>query len=304
MLILNYQRMSTEDGPGLRTTLFVKGCPLRCKWCHNPESISSLPQNEWVSVSCISCLNCIKTCKSGAIQKQNEKIVIDRKKCTLCLACEKVCPTGAITIKGKKESVKAIFKELVKDRAYWGQDGGVTLSGGEILSQADEASELLIMLKNAGIHTAIDTSGLCKKEDIDKVFPYTDLFLYDIKVFDSNKHEELTGVKNDRILDNFNYITEKIKGTGKKIWVRTPIIPGSTDDEENIRQIAKFIAGRVDRYDLCAFNNLCKDKYERLYIDWEYKDSKLIKKETMIKLQEIAKSVGVQGAFWSGATRE
>lgn len=304
MLILNYQRMSTEDGPGLRTTLFVKGCPLKCLWCHNPESISSFPENEWVGVNCIGCLSCIKACKSGAIKKLEEKIVIDRKKCILCLDCEKVCPTGAITIKGKKESVKAIYKELIKDRAYWGHEGGITLSGGEILSQSDEASELLKMLKSEGIHTAIDTSGLCKKEDIDKVFPFTDLFLYDIKVFDSNKHEMLTGVRNEKILENFDYLVNKIKGTNKKIWVRTPIIPNSTDDEENIRQIARFIAGKVDRYDLCAFNNLCKDKYERLYIDWKYKDSKLINKEKMIELQEVAKSEGVEGAFWSGVTRE
>ena len=169
MLILNYQRMSTEDGSGLRTTLFVKGCPLRCRWCHNPESISKKRENEWIAARCIGCGSCIKACKRNAVFSVADGIMFDRGKCVVCGACVNECPTGAIETKGEEKSVDEIFSELIKDRAYFGRDGGVTLSGGEITALADEAEILLRKLKNYGINTAVDTSGLCKTESLEKI---------------------------------------------------------------------------------------------------------------------------------------
>ena len=303
MLILNLQRMSTEDGPGIRTTLFVKGCPLKCKWCHNPESISYEKQIEWFITSCIGCDICIENCHEKALSRQKDGIEVDRAKCRLCLKCVDNCPAVAWEVKGIKMNVEELFDELVKDRAYFGIDGGVTLSGGEIMSQSEEGAELLKRLRESGINTAIDTSGLCKKDDIDRVLPYTDLILYDIKLIDKDQHKKYTGCSNEIILDNFNYITDKIKGTDKKVWIRTPIIPDATDNEENIRGIARFIKGRADRWELTAFNNLCRDKYLRLGLDWDYMDAKLIDREKMDLLVKRAKEEGFENVIWTGAVR-
>ena len=303
MLILNYQRMSTEDGPGLRTTLFVKGCPLQCRWCHNPESIPVKPQIEWLQVRCIGCGTCVEVCPNKVLSATENGIMINRNTCLACGKCIEECPTGALELKGKKVTVDEAFKELIKDEAYFGKDGGVTLSGGEITMQAEEAAELLKKLKERGIGTALDTCGLTTKERLDMLFPYVDVFLYDVKIFDSEKHKEFTAVGNEVILDNFNYLAEKVKGTDKKIWVRTPIIPGATDSDENIRSIARFIKGKYDRWDMCAFNNLCRDKYERLYKDWFYKTTELMTSERMDELVKIATDEGLTEVYRSGATR-
>lgn len=303
MIVLDIQRMSTEDGPGLRTTLFVKGCPLSCKWCHNPESISYKMQNEWIKVRCIGCLSCIKVCPNNALTMTPNGLIIDRQKCTVCKKCIDACPTGALETKGENKIVDGLYKELIKDKAYWGEDGGVTISGGEVLSQSKEAALLLAKLKADGVHTAIDTSGFCSRADIDKVLAYTDLFLYDLKIYDSAKHAQYTGQDNKVIIDNFNYLVEQTQRTGKKIWVRTPIIPNATDDEDNIMGIAKLVKGRVEKWELCTFNNLCRDKYERLYLDWDYKDAPLITKQKMLDLQAVARSMGVENVCWTGATK-
>lgn len=303
MLILNYQRMSTEDGPGLRTTLFVKGCPLKCRWCHNPESISFKKQIEWLEVRCMVCMECVKRCPNQALNASPQGIVVDREKCIACETCIDNCPTGALEAKGQEVTPEQALKELMKDKAYFGPDGGVTLSGGEIMAQADEAAKLLRMLKEQGIGTAVDTCGLTRQEKFDLVFPYTDVFLYDIKLINSEEHKTFTGVGNEQILSNFLYLTEKVKGTGKRIWVRTPIIPGATDTDENIRGIARFIKGRYERWEMCAFNNLCRDKYDRLYQDWFYKKTELMTDERMDELVAIARAEGLDEVYRTGATR-
>ena len=291
--------MSTEDGPGLRTTLFVKGCTLACKWCHNPESISPYSHVEWLGVRCIGCRTCVAVCPQKGIVF-NETGVHNAPDCTACGTCVRECPTEALEMKGIERSPEELFGELIKDRAYWGKDGGVTLSGGEILMQADEAAKLLKLLHDAGVHTAVDTCGFVSRMAIEKVLPYTDIFLFDLKLFDSAEHKKFTGQNNEIILDNFEFLTQ----TGKRIWVRTPVIPGATDTHENIRGIASVVRDRVEKWELCAFNNLCGDKYERLGEKWMFSDAALMTKERMDELVAIAKSAGAERVVWSGLSRK
>lgn len=251
----------------------------------------------------MGCGECVDTCPQKALSAKEEGIIVDRNLCVACGSCVENCPTGALEEKGQEVTVEQAFKELVKDKAYFGTEGGVTLSGGEILSQAKEVAQLLKLLKDEGIGTAVDTSGLTSRENLDLVFPYTDIFLYDIKLIDCKEHEEFTGVKNEQILDNFLYLSDKIKGTDKRIWVRTPIIPGATDSDENIRGIARFIKGRFERWEMCAFNNLCLDKYDRLYQEWFYKGTQLMTDERMDELVAIAEAEGLEHVYRTGATR-
>ena len=299
MKILNIQRMSTEDGPGLRTTLFVKGCTLACKWCHNPESISPKSHVEWMGVRCIGCRTCVAVCPQHGIVL-DETGVHSSDDCTACGTCVKECPTEAREMKGLAYTPEELFKELIKDRAYWGADGGVTLSGGEILMQADEAAKLLRLMHEAGVHTAVDTCGFVSRTAIEKVLPYTDIFLYDLKLFDAQEHKKFTGQSNEIIRENFEFLA----GTGKRIWVRTPIIPGATDTDENIRGIASVVRDRVEKWELCAFNNLCGDKYERLGEKWIFSGAQLMTKERMDELVTIAKSAGAERVVWSGLSRK
>ena len=291
--------MSTEDGPGLRTTLFAKGCTLACLWCHNPEAIDPKSHIEWMGVRCIGCRTCIGVCPRHGITLDEEGVHTSDE-CDACGTCVKACPTEAREMKGIDMTPDELFRELVKDRAYWGDDGGVTLSGGEILMQADDAAELLKLLHADGIHTAVDTCGFVSRSAIDKVLPYTDIFLYDLKLFDEKEHIRFTGQPNRQILDNFEYLA----GTGKRIWVRTPVIPGATDTDENIRGIASVVRDRAEKWEMCAFNNLCADKYERLGRQWTFKDSKLMTARRMDELVSTAESAGAQRVVWSGMSRK
>jgi len=315
-LVLNIQRMSTEDGPGIRTTVFFKGCPLTCPWCHNPESMKTGKEIEWIQVKCIGCRTCVNICRQNALQMTDDGIQINREKCTLDLLCMDACPGVALEVKGIEWGVEDLFRELIKDKAYFSKNsGGITLSGGEVLLQAEFAAAILHRLKQEGIHTAIDTCGCVTPKVIDLIFDDTDLFLYDIKIFDDAKHREIIGQSNRLILENLQHIAAKIRenkdneNPAKAIWIRTPIIPGSTDSADNIQGIARFIKENMEdeitRWELCAFNNLCSEKYRRLDREWKYRDARLIEKEHMEMLRNTAVSEGIdpQKIIWTGAAR-
>lgn len=309
-LILDIQRMSTEDGPGLRTTVFFKGCSLKCAWCHNPESIKNKIEVQWVETRCIGCRSCSNICKNGALVLTSGGINIDRTRCKSCLSCVNVCPANALEAKGRYYSLDDLYNEVIKDEVYFKRSGGgVTASGGEALLQPDFLGKLFKRLKDKGIHTILDTAGFVNKESIDEVLPFTDLVLYDIKIFNSEKHKKYTGSGNEKILENLLYIAEYMrKRSSKGLWIRTPVIPHSTADEENIISIGNFIAENLldvtERWELCAFNNLCRDKYKRLGIDWLYKDTQLMKKIEMESLKNAAKTTGAKDiVMWSGATQ-
>jgi pyruvate formate lyase activating enzyme len=300
-MILDIQRMSTEDGPGLRTTVFFKGCNLSCRWCHNPESIPQKPVLNWLSIKCMGCGICEKACSRRGISRDGGGVHFNRENCAACRSCENECPNGAIELKGKPMAVEKLCRELVKDRAYFGSEGGVTFSGGEVMLQWEAAAALAKFLKEEGIHVAVDTAGGYDYRVLEAVLPYIDMVLYDIKIFDPLAHKNYTGLDNRIILENYR----KLAASGKRLWVRTPVIEGATDSGENIRAIGKFLseAGLPEKWELCSFNNLCRDKYLRMDLDWEYKDTGLTKKEYIEKLRDIAREYA-DCAVYSGTTQE
>lgn len=308
--ILDIQKLSTEDGPGIRTTVFYKGCNLKCVWCHNPESIPMKSQAIWVKTRCIGCGCCVKACPTGALTFGESGAAADSVKCTGCLTCTESCPTSAMERKGTAYTSETLAAELLKDRAYFEKSGGgVTASGGEPLLQAEYVRELFERLHGMGVKTALDTAANVAWETLERVLEVSDILLLDIKLMDEDAHKRFTGVRNVRILENAEKSAWYARQHDIDIWVRTPIIPGATDSEDNIEAIGRFVAehmaGAVKRWELCAFNNLCRDKYERLGQSWQYQDTPLMRREDMERLRDVAQqSVDVPSlAVWTGAVR-
>jgi pyruvate formate lyase activating enzyme len=310
--ILHIQRLSTEDGPGIRTTVFFKGCPLRCAWCHNPESLSSCTQTQWLSVRCIGCKTCVNACPNGCLTMTDDGLLMDRERCEACGKCAAACPSGALEALGRTVTVEEVLGELLKDRAYYEKSGGgVTLSGGEPTFQPDFADALLRGLKAQGISTALDTCGLCSTHTLERLLPYTDLVLFDLKLLNEAQHREFIGQSNERILENLLYVRDTIRHQGRPIglWIRTPLILGATASESNLSAIGHFIADNLDsslsRWELCAFNNLCRDQYKRLGLEWVYAKTPLMTRDELAHCERIAKSSGIcpDLVLATGATR-
>ncbi len=307
-LIFQIQKLSTEDGPGIRTTVFFKQCPLECIWCHNPESILKTPQLEWFKHKCIGCKTCIETCQLKLLSFDKNGIHIDREKCNSCGDCSEECPSTALNMLGKLWKLEDLFYEVEKDKVYYTKsNGGITVSGGEPTQQPDFVADFLKKCKENGISTALDTCGYASKQVYERLLPHVDLLLLDIKHIDSDKHKEYTGVPNRTILDNAIWISKYLQENGKKMWIRTPLIPQYTATDENIKGIGEFIVNKLnnfpERWDLLSFNNLCTSKYERLDMEWALKEEQLMTKEDMEHFFEIAKSAGVKNPHWSGMTK-
>ncbi len=259
-LIFNIQRFSLHDGPGIRTVVFFKGCPLRCLWCHNPEGQFFKKEMVFWEERCISCKTCLNTCSNSAVN--------DPEKCLLCAKCVEACPSGAREIAGKEMTVEEVMDEIKKDIAFYDESsGGVTFSGGEPLLQKDFLIPLLKICKENGINTAIETCGYSRWEVLFYVSRFTDLFLFDLKIMDEESHRKFTGVSNNIILENL----KNLSSVHKKIIVRIPVIPGVNDNIENINKTADFILSLgIKEAHLLPFHSAGIEKYRRLRREYKF----------------------------------
>lgn len=256
-------RFATQDGPGIRTTIFLKGCPLTCVWCHNPETISPTPEIGYIARKCIGCGECARVCPQGAHTMADGRHSFDRDLCVACGACAEVCLGDALTLYGRKMSVAEVLATVLEDRTFYEQSGGgMTLSGGEPLLQADFCAELLAMARHEGLHTAVDTCGMVPWEAFEAVLPVTDLFLFDLKQMDGDLHRRYTGSDNAQILANLRRLSE----AGAAIEIRIPLVPGINDDERFLRAAGELLRGLegIRAVRLLPFNALSHSKYEAI----------------------------------------
>ena len=263
-IIFNIQKFSIHDGPGIRTTVFMKGCPLQCRWCSNAESMSPEPELGVIRSLCNNCGKCIDVCPEKAISFDDEGIIrFNRDKCTACGECVDVCSPGALTVYGKKVTVDDVFKEVSRDKSFYeGSEGGVTVSGGEPLQQADFVAALFKSCHQAGIGTCLDTCGYAATDKLKEVLAFTDYVLYDVKHMNAEFHKQVTGVHNDIILDNARVIAE----SGVQVLYRIPLIKDVNDTKENITNTAQFMKslGNNASIELLPYHRLGIGKYQTL----------------------------------------
>jgi pyruvate formate lyase activating enzyme len=263
-VLFDIKRYALHDGPGIRTTVFFKGCPLRCVWCHNPEGQAPFQELLVNPSRCLAdCHLCLECCPEAAVSKSGHLLRLDRRKCSTCGACAEVCPTEAIILAGRQLTPAQAAAEIFRDEAFHRQSGGgVTFSGGEPLMQASFLEALLEDCRLRDIHTTVDTSGHVPWPALDSIRPKVQLFLYDLKMMDERRHQELTGVSNLIILENLKRLVQ----SGSRIIVRLPIIKNLNDGRDHIEPVAEFLRelGGVERVDLLSYHALGRSKYERL----------------------------------------
>lgn len=262
-LIFDIKRYAIHDGSGIRTTVFFKGCPLNCFWCHNPEGISSGKELMYKETKCISCMDCVNVCKVKALYKKSKTIYVDRKKCTICGDCTEICPSGAMELIGREIDTKELFQEICKDMIFYDEsDGGITFSGGEPMLQIDFLDSILSMCRNAGINTVLDTSGYAEKKDFKKIMEKVNTFLYDIKCIENSKHKKMTGVSNTIILENLKMLSEN----NANIIIRYPLIPGFNDSEKDIDELKSLLNyyENINQINILPFHKIGTAKYNGL----------------------------------------
>ena len=295
-IVFNIQKFSIHDGPGVRTTVFLKGCPLRCKWCSNPESQLSRVQIMYHSDNCLHCQKCVHTCPEKAITAaENGRIHIDFNKCTGCLSCVQGCPGRALTNEGEYKTVDEVVDVCMQDVDFYEESGGgVTISGGEGMVQPDFVEALILRLKEKGIHTAIETTGCVSQEVFHRLAPLFDLLLFDVKHYDSEKHKLGTGVGTELIHKNLRWAHEQ----GLNILPRIPVIPGFNAELSDAEGIAKLLheigLGRVQ---LLPFHQMGERKYEFLNRDYEMTGVKALHPEDLTEYQKVFLDLGIECFF-------
>jgi pyruvate formate lyase activating enzyme len=297
-IIFDIKKFAIDDGPGIRTTIFFKGCLLRCWWCHNPEGQPSTPELMYKRTRCDSCAECVKVCPEEAISFPLKRVSINRDHCNLCAKCCQACPTGALAITGKQASLKEVLEEIDKDSIFYDEShGGVTASGGEPLLQLDFLNALLKECKDRNIHTAVDTCGYASRDAIDKISDKVDLFLYDIKIMDEKKHIKYTGVSNGPILENLKRLAEN----GSNIQIRFPIIPGINDDKENVTETAEFVAScRITNVSLLPYHRAGIEKYRSLSRSYKLKKVQTPSDQDLNLIEEELEAFGLKVRIGGG----
>jgi pyruvate formate lyase activating enzyme len=268
--VFDIERFAVHDGPGIRTTVFLKGCFLQCRWCHNPESMSAQPTLLFTVEHCVGCGECAKACPEGVHTLVDGRHDLLRGRCVTCGACVQACFTGALEMAGREMTVDEVMREVLLDAPFYSRSGGgMTVSGGEPLAQFPFTHALLQAAKAHDLHTALDTSGLCSWDHLQELIPNVDLFLYDLKHMDPARHQALTGASNEPILSNLRRLDQ----TGKTIWIRIPLIPGQNDEETNFHSLGRFIAPleSVERVEILRYHRLAETKYERMGNDYPLK---------------------------------
>jgi len=296
-LTFDIKRYAINDGPGIRITIFLKGCLLSCDWCHNPESQSAKVQKMYSKSKCIGCGECVEACPENACKLTPEGIITNPEICLLCGKCAKVCPTKATEMSGEEMSVEQIMAAIEKERVFFEQSGGgVTFSGGEPLMFSGFLIKLLDECGSRNIHRVVDTSGFSKKETLLEVAKRTDLFLFDLKMMDDEKHKKYTGISNNQILENLKALAE----TGADINIRIPLIKGVNDDEENMEQTAAFIAGLSGEkmmINILPYHNIAAGKYEKLGGEYQEKGMAEPNGKRQQKIINIFEDYGLEAAI-------
>lgn len=290
-VIFDIKKYAIHDGPGIRTTVFFKGCPLACRWCHNPESITINSERIYRQERCIGCGECIQICPQKVIHQTAEGVVSDPAKCDLCRTCADHCPSEAIEFIGQKVTVAEVIRQVEKDTAFYDESGGgITLSGGEPLMQPEFLLELLDACAELDLHRTVDTTGYADAGLLLNVAEKTDLFLYDLKLMDVAKHREFTGVSNEHILNNLQLLAQN----GARIQVRIPIIPGINNDAENIERTGDFVSslGGIEHISILPFHNSARGKYGRLGMESISSDIEI---PTEAQLNTIAERLKISG---------
>lgn len=287
-LVSDIQRFSLNDGPGIRTTVFLKGCNMNCLWCHNPESISpTRPDIMFYPDKCISCYKCTTACLCKAHKKINGKHCFFPNLCVHCGRCADICYAGALTKAGERVTADEVMREILQDRDYYlDSNGGVTFSGGEVFMQRDFALSVAERCRAEGIRTAVETNLSFSFGYMEPLLKSVDYVMCDIKIMDNAEHEKWTGIGNGQILENI----KTLDGFGKPYMIRTPLIPGATDSDGNIKAIGEFISalGNVECWELLNYNPLGNSKYDALGLRSDFRETKPLRTSRLNELKAVA----------------
>jgi pyruvate formate lyase activating enzyme len=292
-IVTNIQRFSIHDGPGIRTTVFFKGCNLHCFWCHNPETLRPEPQLQLFLDRCIGCGECFERCPQGAHVQTEQGRQFLRELCQACGTCVETCYAQGLILVGEEKTVDEVVEEVLRDLPFYEtSQGGVTLSGGEPLLQLEFAIAVLARCREAGLHTAIETAANWPWERLAAILPVTDLVMMDVKLMDEARHREATGVSNRRVLEN----ATRLGTEASELIVRTPIVPGVNDNPEDVRAVAAFAAQLPNLlyYELLPFHPMASGKYASLDMDYRARDLKTPDKEQIEALAEVAREAGIE----------